>query len=42
MEGDETAIRKLVESLCEGLPNCRVESVEWLSYTGSFKDFEIG
>jgi len=41
VEGDEAAIRKLLNSICEGVENCRVEAVEWLRYEARYSDFEI-
>jgi acylphosphatase len=42
-EGEEEAIRKLIEFCKRGPPGAKVTrvNVSWENYTGEFKDFEI-
>jgi acylphosphatase len=42
-EGDEAALRRLVEWLHHGPPTARVDRVEthWLAATGEFTDFRV-
>ncbi|MEM3641158.1 MAG: acylphosphatase [Candidatus Bathyarchaeia archaeon] len=42
-EGEENAVRELIEFCKRGPPGARVANVKvsWENYTGKFKDFEI-
>ncbi|MGB9853418.1 MAG: acylphosphatase [Candidatus Bathyarchaeales archaeon] len=43
IEGEEEAVKELIEFCKQGPPGARVTKVDvtWENYTGEFKDFEI-